>query len=166
MVGDAIAWLCRSPQRLALALATVVVVLLVGSNAVFGDGGGSQTGGAGSEATTTTAPAAQVPDADPYVTSAVAFVEQWSQLKSGETTAQWLSRVTPLSTPELATALQTTDPVNLPGAGPEGEPVVRFVSQTSALIAVPLSDGSSVLVSVVVGTAQPLVSDVQPNVGD
>jgi hypothetical protein len=78
----------------------------------------------------------------------------------------WQARIAPLATPELAAALKTTDVANLPGVGPEGEPVVRFVSQTSGLIAVPLSDGSSVLVTVVVGGQEPLVSDIQPNVGD
>lgn len=36
------------------------------------------------------------------------------------------------------------------------------------MIAVPLSDGSSVLVTVVAGegTSEPMVSDVQPNTGD
>jgi hypothetical protein len=167
VLTDAIAWLCRSPRRLVVSAAVLIAVVLIGGSALFGDGAGG-TGGdtAGTSDTTTTAPQAQVPSADPYVGAAVAFVEQWSRLKSGETASGWQARVLPLATPELAEALKTTDPANLPGVGPEGEPVVRFVSQTSGLIAVPLSDGSSVLVTVVIDGQQPLVSDIQPNVGD
>jgi hypothetical protein len=165
MLADAITWLCRSPRRLVVSAAVIIsVVLLVGS-ALF-DGGSAGRGGESAPATATTAPKAQVPDAVPYVAAAVAFVREWSAVKPGETAAGWLARVTPLSTPELAAALKATDPANLPGVGPEGDPVVRFVSQTSSLVAVPLSDGSSVLVTVVIGGQQPLVSDVQPNVGD
>jgi len=164
---DAIAWLCRSPRRLVVSAAVTFAVVVIGGSALFGDGTGGSGGGAdGSSNTTTTAPQAQVPSADPYVGAAVGFVQQWSQLKPGETAAGWQARVLPLATPELAEALKTTDPANLPGVGPEGEPVVRFVSQTSGLIAVPLSDGSSVLVTVVIEGQQPLVSDIQPNVGD
>jgi hypothetical protein len=162
---DAIVWLCRSPRRLIVSAATIVVVVLVGGSALFGGTGGTGRGN-GSAAPTTTAPRAQVPSADPYVSAAVTFVREWSQLKPGETASGWQARVIPLATPEFAAALKTTDPANLPGVGPEGEPVVRFVSQTSGLIAVPLSDGSSVLVTVVIGGPEPLVSDVQPNVGD
>lgn len=165
MVGDLIAWLCRSPRRLAVSAVTLLVVVLVGGSALFGRG---DAGGAGraEPAAATAKPAAQVPDADPYVDAALAFVQQWSQLKPGENAGAWLARVAPLVTPDLEAALKTTDPANLPGVGPQGEPVVRFVSQTSSLVAVPLTDGSSVLVTVVIGGQQPLVSDVQPNEGD
>ena len=165
-MADAVAWVCRSPRRLVVSAAVIFAVILVGGSQLFGNGTGVDGGSGRSSETATTAPNAQVPDADPYVSAAVAFVQQWSRLKPGETTDGWQSRVTPLATPELAAALKTTDPANLPGVGPEGEPVVRFVSQTSGLIAVPLSDGSSVLVTVVIGGQEPLVSDVQPNVGD
>jgi len=163
---DAIAWLCRSPRRLVVSAAVILAVVLIGGSALFGGSAGAGGRDSGSSETTTTAPSAQVPNADPYVGAAVGFVRQWSQLKPGETASGWQARVLPLATPEFAEALKTTDPANLPGVGPEGEPVVRFVSQTSGLIAVPLSDGSSVLVTVVIGGQQPLVSDVQPNVGD
>lgn len=166
MLTDAIAWLCRSPRRLIVSAATIIAVVLVGGSALFGNGSGATDRLAGTTGDVDATPSAQVPNAAPYVSAAVAFVRQWSQLKPGETTDGWLGRVSPLATTELAAALKTTDPVNLPGVGPEGEPVVRFVSQTSGLVAVPLSDGSSVLVTVVVGGPKPLVSDVQPNVGD
>jgi hypothetical protein len=163
---DAIVWLCRSPRRLAVSAAAIITVLLVGGSTLFGDNLPSSTGSRPGSGEAPTTSAAQVPDAAPYVTAAVNFTREWSELKPGESTATWLSRLTPLTTPELALALKSTDPTGLPGVGPSGEPVVRFVSQTSALIAVPLADGSSVLVSVVVGGVQPLVSDIQPNVGD
>jgi len=167
MLADAVAWLCRSPRRLIVSAAIILAVLLVGGSQLFGNGAAGANGnGQQSSAAATTAPKAQVPNADPYVSAAVSFVRLWSQLKPGETADAWQAQLVPLSTPDLAAALKGTDPATLPGVGPEGEPVVRFVSQTSGLIAVPLSDGSSVLVTVVIGGEQPLVSDIQPNVGD
>jgi hypothetical protein len=165
MFADAIAWICRSPRRLVVSAAVILGVVLFGSNALLGNGSGGNGGGRPA-AVTTTAPSAQVPSATPYVAAAVTFVREWSKLKPGETAEGWQARIAPLATPDLAAALKTTDPANLPGFGPEGEPVVRFVSQTSGLVAVPLSNGSSVLVTVVIGGQEPLVSDIQPNVGD
>jgi hypothetical protein len=166
VVSDVIVWLCRSPRRLAVSAAAVITVLLVGGSMLFDNSAGGSTGNRPGSAQAPATSAAQVPDAAPYVTAAVDFTREWSQLKPGESTATWLARVTPLTTPELGLALKNTDPAGLPGVGPSGEPVVRFVSQTSASVAVPLADGSSVLVSVVVGGIRPLVSDIQPNVGD
>ena len=167
MFVDAVTWLCQSPRRLAIGAVTVLTVLLVGG-ALFGHPGG---GGGGSVASAKPAAkvsaTAQVPDANPYVTAGVAFVRVWSQLKAGESAAQWHSSLLPLTTPELGESLGTTDPSRLPGVPPSGEPVVRFLTQTSALIAVPLSDGTSVLVTLVSqeqGT--PLVSDIQPDAGN
>jgi hypothetical protein len=166
MARDAIAWLCRSPRRLIVSAVTILVVLLVGGSQLFGNGTAGGAAAGDQPTGTPTAAAAQVPDATPYVSAAVAFVREWSTLKPGETATAWQARLAPLTTPELGAALKTTDPANLPGVGPEGEPVVRFVSRTSALIAVPLADSSSVIVSVVLGGQQPLVSDIQPNLGD
>jgi hypothetical protein len=168
MFADVIAWVCRSPRRLVVTSATVLIVVLAGGSALFssvGDGDGSASGSGGPSATPKTV-AAVVPDAAPAVTAAVHFVQQWSRLKPGETTAQWQNRLVPLTTPTLMRALRTTDPANLPGATPQGDPVVRSVSQSSSLIAVPLTDGSSVVVTVVTDGAVPLVSDIQPDVGD
>jgi hypothetical protein len=166
VVTDAIAWLCRSPRRLIVSAATILAVVLIGGSILFDNAPGQADGRDTSSGSATAVPSAQVPSADPYVGAAVAFVREWSQLKPGETAVGWQARVVPLATPDLAAALRTTDPANLPGVGPEGEPVVRFLSQASGLIAVPLSNGSSVLVTVVTGGPQPLVSDIQPNVGD
>src|SRR4051812_30056397 len=116
MLTDAIAWVCRSPRRLIVSAAAIVIVVLVGGSALFGNGpGGSGTGQ--QETVTTTAPSAQVPTADPYVSPGVAFVKQGSQLKRGKTADDWLARVSPLATTDLAAALKTTDPANLPGVG-------------------------------------------------
>lgn len=167
MVTDAIAWLCRSPRRLAVGAASIIAVLLVGGSALFGGGTAGADGEPAERAPAAAAdPVAQVPDAEPYVQAAVAFVTQWSRLEPGRTAAQWQAALTPLATPEFATVLRTVDPAALPGVGPSGEPVVRFVSRSSSLVAVPLADGSSVLVTVVQAGTRPLVSDVQPNVGD
>jgi hypothetical protein len=164
VVSDAVAWLCRSPRRLAVGCVVLLTGLLFGGSLLFGNGAGAHQTAA--PTATAATPAAQVPDADPYVKAAVAFVQQWSRLKPGETATQWQARLVPLTTSDLAEALKTTDPAQLPGVGPQGEPVVRYVAQSSALIAVPLSDGSSVLVTVVAGDQGTQVSDVQPNVGD
>ena len=170
MIGELIAWLCRSPRRLIVTAAATLFIVILGGSTLFNNTSGSSAATGGNGVGATQAPAttaAQVPNAAPYVGAAVAFVKQWSTLKPGETAISWQARLAPLTTPELASALKTTDPANLPGVGPStDEPVVRFVAQTSALIAVPLTDGSSVLVTVVIGGVDPLVSDIQPNVGD
>jgi hypothetical protein len=74
----------------------------------------------------------------------------------------------PLATDDLAAALRLTDPSSLPGAAPSGEPDVRFVAQSSALVAVPLSTGATVLVTVIdsPGGGGWRVSDIQPDTGD
>lgn len=170
MVGELIAWLCRSPRRLIVTGAAVLFVVILGGSTLFNNTSGSGAAAPGGTGGPTSAPAstaAQVPDAAPYVGAAVTFVREWSTLKPGESASAWQARLAPLATPQLASALKTTDPANLPGVGPStDEPVVRFVAQSSALIAVPLTDGSSVLVTVVTGGVDPLVSDIQPNVGD
>jgi hypothetical protein len=166
MVTDFVVWLCQSPRRLAVGAVSVLTVLLVGGSALFGNGahGHSATPTVSVSATSTIA--AQVPSATSFVNAAVAFTQAWSKLKPGETAAQWQARLAPLATTDLAVALKTTDTARLPGVAVSGEPVVRYLAQTSALISVPLIDGSSVLVTVVNGDTTPLVSDIQPNVGD
>ena len=168
MLADLVTWVCDSPRRLlVVGLALVIVVFVAGSALVGnGDGGGSGAGTGNSASISSTT--AAVPDAGRYVSTAVDFVRLWAQLKPGETTDDWRARLTPLATPDYGDALRTTDPATLPGVQPEGEPVVRFLAQESAMIAVPLANGSSVLVTVVAGqgTSEPVVSDVQPNVGD
>jgi hypothetical protein len=169
---EAIAWLCRSPRRLAVAAVSVLTVLLVGGSALFGGGGGAgggaaANGGSTSPKASATTETAQVPNANPYVAAALAFVRKWSQLGPGESTAQWQAALTPMTTVEFGQALRTTDTAKLPGVQPSGEPVVRFLAQTSALVAVSLADGSSVLVSLVsADSGGPLVSDLQPNAGN
>lgn len=109
---------------------------------------------------------AQAPDAAPFVTAAVRFTKAWGRLLPGETAAQWHERVDPLATAELAAALQLTDPAALPDAAPAGTATVRYLAETSALVAVPLSNGSTVLVTVVGQGNRWQVSDIQPDVGD
>jgi hypothetical protein len=158
VLTDAVVWICRSPRRLAVTAVTVIAVVLLGSSLLTQGGGDSDRRAA--------APVAQVPDAERYVRPAVTFVRDWAQLPDGGTPEQWHARLAPLATPELAEALRTTDPAELPGTGPQGEPVVRYLAQASALIAVPLANGSSVLVTVVDGSEGALVSDIQPDAGD
>jgi hypothetical protein len=165
-----IAWLCHSPRRLAVGGATILVVLLVAGTALFGNGTGARVSDGGAAGAAGPGPvassAAQVPDAGPYVTAALGFVRLWSQVKPGETATEWHAALVPLTTPDLGRALGTTDPTDLPGVAPAGDPVVRYVAQTSALVAVPLADSTSVLVSVVMNGQAALISDIQPNLGD
>ena len=192
MGGELVAWIFYSPRRLALVAVVILLALLglggllsrltgtgaanaaaVGAAAPSRSTDGSTTPASGAPrptppaiATGGSAGAAQVPDAAPFVSTAVEFVQAWGALRTGETAAQWHDRVDPLVTADLAAALQLTDPATLPGARPAGRPAVRFVADTSALIAVPLSDGSTVLVTVISAGPDWQVADIQPDVGD
>ena len=141
MVADAVAWVCRSPRRLAAFAVGLMAVVLIGSNLL--GAGASASNQPRTQASGPAVTAAQVPSVQ-----------------------QWQAALEPLSTKELATALRTTDPAALPGSAPEGDPVVRYVAQNSALIAVPLANGSSVLVTVVSDASGQRVSDIQPFAGD
>jgi hypothetical protein len=125
------------------------------------------TSGAEPEPTPTSVSSAAVPEAQPYVDTAVRFVTAWSTTRSGETPAQWHARVEKLTTPELGAALKETDTETLPGSPPAGRPSVRYLSGDSGQVAVPLANGDSVLVTVVAGSRSTWqVSDVQPDLGD
>jgi hypothetical protein len=168
MVADAVAWVCRSPRRLAVFAVSLMAVILIGSH-LLGGSGGSTSGKAGAGGDKGSGPvvtAAQVPDSSAFVNAAVTFVRAWSVRPDGESAQKWHDALVPLATDGLVTALTSTDPAQLPGSAPEGEPVVRFVAQDSALIAVPLANGTSVLVTVVNDGASQRVSDVQPFAGD
>jgi len=172
-VADLFSWIFHSPRRLALIAVLALGVILAAGSMLVNTSTLAPTGEPAAATTSTAAASAQassqaavVPDATPFVTAAVRFVQQWARIKPGESPAQWRARVDPVATPDLAAALELTDPTSLPDAVPSGEPDVRFVSQSSALIAVPLSDGSEVLVTVVNQGQQWRASDVQPDVGD
>ena len=166
--AELVAWAFRSPRRLAtVVLVAVAVLVAVGvwtqrSEPAAGSGAAAAPSSAPSPATA----GARVPDAQPFVSTAVQFVGQWARLRPGEGAQQWQNRVTPLVTADLAAALRLTDPTTLPGGAPDGEPEVRFVSGASALVAVPLSGGERVLVTVVDDAGRWRVSDVQPDQGD
>lgn len=164
MLTDAVSWVFHSPRRLAVTAVAVLAVVLLGGSALFGGTFGGS--GKANEEQPATSQTAQVPDAQPYVDAAVNFVRLWSTLDDGQSTQQWQAGLAPLSTPEFGEALLTTNTAELPGSPPSGDPVVRYVADTSALVAVPLANGSSVLVTLVSSEQRPLVSDLQPNVGD
>jgi|GEM_PF-4549422 len=167
--ADLVSWAFRSPGRLA-----VIAVVVIGGLLALGNLWHTpvQQAPAAASATATASPTAtvtaEVPDAQPFVATAVHFVQQWARLRPGETAAQWQKRLAPLTTDDLAAALKLTDTATLPDATPSGEPVVRFVAADSALVAVPLSGGTAVLVTVVRGADGDnwLVSDIQPDEGD
>lgn len=160
-----IAWACRTPRRLIAVLAAPIAVLVVigsiWSGQHRGDDAGSTRSGQVAAAN------AQVPDATPFVTAAVNFVNVWGKLAPGQSADQWHSAVRALATPQLATALDQTDPQSLQGSTPAGKPSVRYVTAADAIIAVPLENGKTVVVSVIASDGNSwLVRDIQPDTGN
>jgi len=164
VVADAVKWLCTSPRRLAVTVGGLILLFVIGGSIVNGAGGA----GAGGPAPTPTAVrSAEGLETQPFVDTAVRFVDAWSSKKDGETDDQWHDRVAKLSTPELGAALAETDTGTLPDSPPGGTPKLRYAATDSGQVAVPLADGSTILVTVVAASRSTWqVSDVQPDVGD
>jgi len=162
-VDAVIGWLCRTPRRLVAVVGGVLLALVAGNYLLSGEGSGSRAA-----ATATAAPLVsfQAPDPAPYVRAAVRFTELWASLGKGRSVERWRSDLTALATEDLARGLELTDPASLPGAKVRGTPVVRSVSQDSALVAVPLSNDQQVLVTVVRSGDGLAVSDVRPYAGN
>lgn len=167
MLADLRTWLFASPRRLVVVSLTAIILIFVAGSSLFADNS-TGTATADSASSSSTASSAAVPESSEFVSAAVGFVKLWAEVDPGLTQAQWQAELTPLATDDYAKALESTDIDSLPDAQPDGEPVVRFLAQDSAMIAIPLSNGESVLVTVVAGDgdSDPLVSDVQPNTGD
>ena len=165
---DVARWVFRSPTHFAGTLAGIVAVLVLVGLALRGDGGaaGAAARPAPSPSRTQAAVARDLPAAAPFVDAAVTFARAWATLPEGATAAQWRETLRPLVTSDLATGLALTDPATLPGGTPTGTPTLRFLAASSALVEVPLSTGSSVLVTVVDDATGVRVSDVQPAEGD
>lgn len=150
-MAELVTWACRSPQRLVAVLLTLAIGLLgIGSLALDQLGGHHETT---RPVTAYRDTDAALPESKPFVDAAVAFVRLWAQPKPGQSALEWRRALEPLVTRELAAGLALTDPGSLPGGAPTGTPAVRYVSHSSALIAVPLTTGSSVLVTVVDSSA-------------
>jgi hypothetical protein len=163
-VPDLLAWCFHSPRRLLAVVVAAVAVLVLGAavvQALLPDDGTS----AGGSTPGVVAPV----DSAPAVAAAVEFTHRWATVPSGQDAAAWRTGLAGLVTPDLARGLALTDPATLPGGTPSGEPVVRFVSVSSALVEVPLTTGRQVLVTVVLSNDRWLASDIQPlegNAGD
>jgi hypothetical protein len=163
-VHEVIAWVFHSPRRLLVVVVAAIALLLLGALAVQATRPGAGRSGDGA-ASGVAAPV----DAAPAVSAAVDFARRWASVPSGQAAEQWRAGLSGRVTPELAAGLALTDPATLPGGSPSGEPVIRFVSVSSALVEVPLSSGRPVLVTVVSSNGRWLASDVQPvegNAGD
>jgi hypothetical protein len=159
-----IAWACRTPRRLVAVLAVPLLVIILGASLWSRQSGDSAASSAQAAAA---ASGAQVPDATPFVTAAVKFVNVWGRLAPGQTAAQWHDAVRSLATPELASALDQTDPQSLSGGNATGKPTVRYVTATDAIIAVPMSDGKNVVVSIIASDGKTwLVRDIEPDTGN
>jgi hypothetical protein len=162
VVGEVARWVFYSPRRLFVTLAGIVVVVGLVTAAMTVD----RPDAPAAPTTRAEAGIAGLPAIEPYVDAAVAFTNAWAHRDPGETTDEWIDGLTPYATPELLSALRTTDPANLPDTKVAGQPRARFVSDSSALLAVPLANGESVAVTVVSDGGKWKVSDVQPNTGD
>lgn len=152
-------WVFRSPLRLA-GTVVVALALTVGGGmllARYGTGGGTGSGGS--------TPVAAVSGTTQYVDAAVAFATTWAD-QGDLSDEEWHAAVEALATEDLAEGLALTDPATLPGGSPTDGAALTFVSESSALVKVPLSSGSTVLVTVVRSGDSLLVSDVQPDEGD
>ena len=166
---DLIVWVCRTPRRLMTIVGVPIVLLVaVGSFLTGHRTGGTSTAARTPAAVASSSPSvqAQVPDATPFISTAVRFVGVWARLAPGQTPAQWHRSVDALVTPDLAKTLDLTDTRGLADSTASGTPVVRFVSTDSSLIAVPLASGRTVLVTVVSSGGSWLVSDIQPDQGN
>lgn len=163
MPVDVRSWALSSPRKLVLLVGgPILVALLVASFWSARNHGDTVSG----SLTKSPSVSAQVPDAQPFVTAAVNFVRVWGRLAPGQSDEDWHAAVRALATPELGKTLDLTETGGLPGASPSGKPQVRFVTTTSALVAVPLDNGHSVLATVVVSGDDWLVDDIQPDVGN
>ena len=157
-----IAWACRTQRRLIAVLAVPLLITVLGASLWS-----TRDGDSGNGSVSVAAANAQVPDATPFVTAAVKFVNVWGRLAPGQTPEQWHDAVRALATEDLATKLKYTDTSALEDASTSGKPQVRFVTASSALIAVPMNNGDTVVVTVVTGQDKNwLVDDVQPDVGN
>lgn len=161
-----VAWACRTPRRLVLVAGVpLLLVILLGSLWRHSGDGAAPGGDAGGGANP--AVSAVVPDSTSFVSAAVKFVGVWGHLAPGQSAAQWHDAVRGLTTPDLGQRLAVTDPASLTGAAVSGQPQVRFLASTSALVAVPMANGRTVLVTVVRGDGKAfLVDDVEPDVGN
>jgi hypothetical protein len=162
VVGEIARWVFYSPRRLFVTLAGVVVVIGVVATALTLDKSAAPAAPSGQAQPSV----AGLPALQPYIDTAVAFTNVWAHREPNESTDEWIARLTPHATPELVSALRTTDPANLPDTRVEGAPRARYVSEFSALLAVPLANGESVAVTVISDSGTWQVSDVQPNTGD
>jgi len=159
-----IAWACRTPRRLIGVVVVPILSLVIAGSLWSGQRIGEDGSGTRGPAPSASA---QVPDAAPFVTAAVRFVNAWGRLAPGQTPDEWHSTVRALATPDLSTKLDQTDLNGLVNAAVSGKPDVRFLTTTSALVAVPMTNGSPVLVTVVNNDNQRwLVDDIQPDVGN
>ena len=162
MVGEVARWVFYSPRRLFVTIAGAVVAVGLVAAAMTVD----RPDAPAAPQRPAQAEIAGLPAIEPYVDAAVAFTNVWAQRAPGETTDEWIARLAPHATPELLSALRTTDPENLPDTKVDGAPRARYVAESSALLAVPLANGQSVAVTVISDSGKWRVTDVQPNTGD
>jgi hypothetical protein len=161
-VAELLAWCFNSPRRLGAVLVGLLALLIgagVAVNAI-------RSGPSQRSPSSAVGVSGVSPDAGPAVQAALAFTRAWASKPASVTDEQWRRSVDPLATPDLVRGLAVTDPAALPGGAPAGDPTIRFVSVSSALIEVPLSSGTRVLVTVVLVNGHWLASDVQPVAGD
>jgi len=160
---DLLAWLFHSPRRLLLVLVVpLIVVSLVPAIGSRLAGGGSEGGGAAvhpppenGTPTTTADPFLEgggTGTAPPEALAVVnAFLQEWLAGPTATTRSeiqQWHRRLAPYVTPELAAALRHTDPARVPDATVARSPEALRVGEYLSQIAVPMSDGKDLTLTV------------------
>jgi hypothetical protein len=164
-MAELISWACRTPRRLAFVIGVPVLLLVIVGSLVSHQHGDDAPGAPAAAAFPSVS--AHVPDATPFVTAAVRFVNVWGRLAPGQTPSQWHDAVRGLATSDFAAYLDHVDPKSLTGGVAASKPTVMGLTSTSAIVAVPLSTGKTVEVSVVASDGKSwLVDDVEPQVGN
>jgi hypothetical protein len=149
---DLVAWLFHSPRRLLLVIlvplivTSLVSVLFSGLKQEAPQAPANQaTNSPGADAMATGAGTPPLATAPPEAFDTVdSFVRIWLTGPAAETDEQvraWHERLRAYVTPELAAALQHTDPARVPDATVAGPPVVLQAGDYLTEMSVPMSDG-------------------------
>jgi hypothetical protein len=177
---DLLAWLFHSPRRLLLVLAALLIVATLAPALVSrlinsGDGSRGSVVEQAAEGTAPTGTANALPEASVVATAppkALAVVDTFMQIwlsgpsvTTGAGTQEWHRRLVPYVTPELAAALEDAAPDRVPDATVAGSPRVLRVGEFLSHIAMPMSDGKDVTLTVAWDGEVWRVSDIDREAG-
>jgi hypothetical protein len=148
-----LAWVFHSPRRLLLVilipLVVAVLVPVLWPRLTSTDASSESANPASESSPQATPPV--LPEAVPSATAPAeafqtvdTFVRIWLSGPAAQTDEEvraWRERLQPYVTPELAAALQDTDPGRIPDATVAGEPRLLRVGEYLTEMSVPMSDG-------------------------